>query len=74
MPNYDTITSKGPVCTDPHAAVHLGAAVGSNNTGELCAWMEAALYILAGTTPPKQTFTTTAGGWQTDPGLKDTKS
>ena len=36
----------GPVTTQPSTAHFLGATVGSNNTGELTAWMEAALYLL----------------------------
>ena len=39
-------TARGPVSTDHTAAHYLGATVGSNNTGELTAWMEAALYEL----------------------------
>ena len=64
--NQDSIASKGPVSTDPHAAVHLGATVGSNNTGELSAWMEAALYILTLTTPPKQISFYYDSRWMSD--------
>ena len=38
--------ASGPVCTNQNAAHYLGATVGSNNTGELTAWLEAALYLL----------------------------
>ncbi|OLQ01223.1 Ribonuclease H [Symbiodinium microadriaticum] len=42
----------GPVITDEYSAYYLGATVGSNNTGELTAWMEAALFALALRNPP----------------------
>ena len=42
----------GPVITDEYSAYYLGATVGSNNTGELTAWMEAALFVLALRNPP----------------------
>ena len=35
-----------PVTTQPFTAHFMGATVGSNNTGELTAWMESALYLL----------------------------
>ena len=41
-----THTARGPVTTDHTTSHYLGATVGSNNTGELTAWMEAALYEL----------------------------
>ena len=44
----------GPVTTDHNAAHYLGAAVGSNNTGELTAWMEAALFELGQEELPEQ--------------------
>ena len=47
-----TAEACGPVETDEYSAFYLGATVGSNNTGELTAWMEAALYVLALSTPP----------------------
>ena len=43
--------------TDPRSVDYLGARVGSNNTGELSAWLEAALYLLILTSLP-QTVTT----------------
>ena len=43
----------GPVQTDSQSPLFLGATVGSNNTGEMSAWMEAALYILTLEQPPK---------------------
>ena len=39
-------TASGPVTTDPESYYYLDAVVGSNNTGELSAIMEAALFIL----------------------------
>ena len=39
--------------TDAHSPLYIGAAVGSNNTGETSAWMEAALYLLTLAHPPK---------------------
>ena len=44
--------ASGPVQTDSHSPMFLGAMVGSNNTGETSAWMEAALYILTLDQPP----------------------
>ena len=38
--------ARGPVQTDTRSAYYLGAQVGSNNTGELSALMEAMLYCL----------------------------
>ena len=52
----------GPVITDDTSPFYCGASVGSNNTAELQAWMEVALFLLA--TPPKEvTFSTIANGW-----------
>ena len=42
----------GPVITDDTSPFYCGASVGSNNTAELQAWMEVALFLLA--TPPKE--------------------
>ena len=42
----------GPVITDNTSPFHCGATVGTNNTAELQAWMEAALFLLA--TPPRE--------------------
>ena len=42
----------GPVITDAHSAFYFGAAVGSNNTAELQAWMEACSYLLE--SPPSK--------------------
>ena len=42
----------GPVITDNTSPFYCGASVGSNNTAELQAWMEVALFLLA--TPPKE--------------------
>ena len=39
--------ARGPVQTDSRSAFYLGAQVGSNNTGELSAIMEAMLYVLS---------------------------
>ena len=44
--------ASGPVQADSHSPMFLGAMVGSNNTGETSAWMEAALYILTLDQPP----------------------
>ena len=38
--------ARGPVDTDPSSAYHCGAMVGSNNTAEISALIEAALYLL----------------------------
>ena len=38
--------ARGPVDTDPSSAYHYGAMVGSNNTAEISALIEAALYLL----------------------------
>ena len=50
--------ARGPVSTHVDSAYYLGATVGSNNTGELSAWMEAALYLLGSpdTMPSSVTF------------------
>ena len=40
------LEASGPVCTDPHHAKYIGARVGSNNTGELSAIIEALLFAL----------------------------
>ena len=40
--------------TDASSPLSLGAVVGSNNTGELTAWLEAALYILTLQQPPRK--------------------
>ena len=37
----------GPVITSTDSAIFFGATVGSNNTGELQAWMESASYLLS---------------------------
>ena len=50
--NQKIHTSRGPVQTDPRSVYYLGARVGSNNTGELSAWLEAALYLLTLQTLP----------------------
>ena len=47
-------TARGPVTTDHTAAHYLGATVGSNNTGELTAWMEAALYEIGRGSLPRE--------------------
>ena len=47
-------TARGPVTTDHTAAHYLGATVGSNNTGELTAWMEAALYEIGRGNLPRE--------------------
>ena len=44
--------ASGPVTTSTSSQFYLGATVGSNNTGELTAWMEAALYLLSLDQPP----------------------
>ena len=55
--NQKIHTSRGPVQTDPRSVYYLGARVGSNNTGELSAWLEAALYLLTlQTLPSSVTF------------------
>ena len=41
--------ARGPVTTDPRCLYYLGATVGSNNTGELTAWLESALFLLQAT-------------------------
>ena len=52
-----THQSRGPVVTDSTSSYFLGATVGSNNTGELTAWMEAALHALGqGQAPDSVTF------------------
>ena len=38
------LTAAGPVITDPYHTAYLGAMVGSNNTGEISAIIEALLY------------------------------
>ena len=43
----DFFDSAGPVQVHPSDPGFLGARVGSNNTAELSAWMEAALFLLA---------------------------
>ena len=45
--NEEIEYSYGPVIVDPLSPYHFGAEVGSNNTGELQAWMEAASYLVA---------------------------
>ena len=40
-------TAYGPVQTEATSPMYLGATVGSNNTAELSAWMEAALFALS---------------------------
>ena len=56
----DVVTNEayGPVTTQPCTAHFLGAKGGSNNTGELTAWMESALYLLGNpdNIPPSVTF------------------
>ena len=42
----------GPVTTDPRSSMYVGATVGSNNTAELTALIEAALYALSQKNPP----------------------
>ena len=42
----DWLEASGPVSTDPHHIKYLGSRVGSNNTGELSAIIEALLFAL----------------------------
>ena len=42
----DWIDACGPVCTDPSHIKYLGARIGSNNTGEITAIIEALLFAL----------------------------
>ena len=48
--------ARGPVVTDPRCLYYLGATVGSNNTGELTAWLESALFLLQATPHKSITF------------------
>ncbi|CAE7830803.1 rnhA [Symbiodinium sp. CCMP2592] len=48
--------SSGPVITDDTHPFTFGAKVGSNNTGELQAWMEACAYIIRANPPADVTF------------------
>ena len=49
--------SAGPVITDPANPGYLGAQVGSNNTGELSAWIESALSLLSSDAPLPSSIT-----------------
>ena len=46
--------ASGPVVTSSTSQFYLGASVGSNNTGEISALVEAALYLLSLTQPPRK--------------------
>ena len=46
--------ASGPVTTNAASQFFMGASVGSNNTGELSALMEAALYLLSLSQPPSE--------------------
>ena len=46
--------ASGPVQTNSSSPLSLGATVGSNNTGELTAWLEAALYLITLDQPPSK--------------------
>ena len=52
FPDEPLIEACGPVTTDCSASDYLGARVGSNNTGELSAWIESALFLLEVPSPP----------------------
>ena len=45
-------SASGPVQTNSSSPLSLGATVGSNNTGELTAWLEAALCLITLEQPP----------------------
>ena len=53
----------GPVTTDPESYYYLDAVVGSNNTGELSALMEAALFILGQQNIPLEVEFVYASQW-----------
>ena len=59
-------TARGPVTTDHTAAHYLGATVGSNNTGELTAWMEAALYEIGRGNLPRELVFCYDSQWATN--------
>ena len=48
------LEASGPVTTNAAFQFFLGASVGSNNTGEISALMEAALYLLSLSQPPSE--------------------
>ena len=50
------LDSGGPVIVNPSIPGYLGASVGSNNTAELSAWIEAAIFLLATQLPRSVTF------------------